>query len=154
MEEAAILSTRVGILANRILATGATEELIAENSTYEASNACFDLEYSHHLLMQVHFSTRTSDELKRVRELMLSIPGSKMAEDVATRFEVPISNEISLPLLFRALRTNGNTLEYAVERASLESIFLKVIRQHQIDEELEIPQGHKRFTWKRTRKHV
>jgi hypothetical protein len=35
MEEAAVLSNRVGILANRMLALGSTEVLIAEHGTYE-----------------------------------------------------------------------------------------------------------------------
>ena len=42
MEEAAVLSNRVGILANRILALGSTEALIAEHATYEVvSNGDF-----------------------------------------------------------------------------------------------------------------
>jgi len=83
---------------------------------------------------------------------MAGIPGSKKAEDVATRYEVPISSDINLPSLFRSLRLGGESLEYAVERASLESIFLKVIRQHEIEAvELEGRQRGNRFKWGRNK---
>lgn len=58
-----------------------------------------------------------------------------MVPDVSTRFEVPVSAERPLSRLFRDLMTHGAEGNYAVERASLESIFLKVIRQHRIEEE-------------------
>lgn len=52
-----------------------------------------------------------------------------MADDVATRFEVPITQDgISLAELFRILSSHGDFTEYTVERASLESVFLKVIK--------------------------
>jgi hypothetical protein len=41
MEEAAVLSTRVGILANRMLASGSTEALVAEHGTYEVLKAAY-----------------------------------------------------------------------------------------------------------------
>jgi len=135
MEEAAVLSTKVGILANRMLTSGSTEALIAEHAVYE-----------------VHFSARTTEEVTRIRELMAGIPGSKKAEDVATRYEVPISSDVNLPSLFRSLRLGGESLEYAVERASLESIFLKVNRQHEIEAvELEGRQRGNRFKWRRNK---
>jgi hypothetical protein len=42
MEEAAVLSTRVGILANRMLTSGSTEALIAEHATYEVRNPVYE----------------------------------------------------------------------------------------------------------------
>jgi ATP-binding cassette, subfamily A (ABC1), member 3 len=60
-----------------------------------------------------------------------------MADDVATRFEVPIEieNGLSLAQLFHLLSTHGDFSEYTVERATLESVFLKVIRENNILEE-------------------
>lgn len=73
-----------------------------------------------------------------------------MADDVATRFEVPVrtidpdvvdSSEAaydgcSLAKLFGVLSSNDDGLtEYTVEKASLESVFLKVIRENNVKEE-------------------
>lgn len=69
---------------------------------------------------------------------MSLIPNSRPADDVATRFEVPIgSNDegFSLAQLFNTLSEHGDFTEYTVEKASLESVFLKVIRQNNIREE-------------------
>jgi ATP-binding cassette subfamily A (ABC1) protein 3 len=85
---------------------------------------------------------------------MSTIPGAKMAEDVATRYEVPISSDVNLPSLFRSLRIGGGDLEYAVERATLESIFLKVIREHQVEEELVKASRKRRFRWRWTKSQV
>ena len=68
------------------------------------------------------------------QELMTRIPGARMADDVATRFEVPIGNGMSLAQLFAVL-SGGNFSEYTVERATLESVFLKVIRENNVLEE-------------------
>lgn len=71
---------------------------------------------------------------------MSMIPGAKMAEDVATRFEVPVNAEgsehsMTLLELFRALSARGEFSEYTVERSTLETTFLKVIRENQVAEE-------------------
>lgn len=59
-----------------------------------------------------------------------------MADDVATRFEVPIGADgFSLGRLFNTLSSHGDFTEYTVEKASLESVFLKVIRENNIREE-------------------
>lgn len=72
------------------------------------------------------------------QNLMSRIPGARMAEDVATRFEVPIDmqdGDRSLSGLFRILTQQSDVFEYTVERVSLESVFLKVIRANDIQEE-------------------
>ena len=85
---------------------------------------------------------------------MSLIPGSRKADDVATRFEVPIvSSEdqegYSLSKLFNTLASHGDFTEYTVERASLESVFLKVIRENNIKEEdNERNRGQRRAWWK------
>jgi ATP-binding cassette subfamily A (ABC1) protein 3 len=70
-----------------------------------------------------------------------------MADDVATRFEVPIENEngLSLAQLFHLLSTHGDFSEYTVERATLESVFLKVIRENSILEEDSPPSRRGRW---------
>jgi ATP-binding cassette subfamily A (ABC1) protein 3 len=70
---------------------------------------------------------------------MSRFPGSRKADDVATRYEVPIG-QTSLAALFKTLSGNKHgeqdisednvDLEYTVERLGLESVFLKVIREH------------------------
>ena len=99
-----------------ILAVGTTDALAERYATYE-----------------VHFSCRTREEIARAQELMAQIPGARMADDVATRFEVPIGDGMSLADLFGILAEGGAT-EYAVEKASLESVFMKVIREHEVEE--------------------
>lgn len=70
----------------------------------------------------------------KAQQLMATIPGSRMADDVATRFEVPIDT-VSLAQLFHLLAEKGDFAEYTVERAALESVFLKVIRENNVLEE-------------------
>ena len=57
---------------------------------------------SQYAVYEVHFTCRTRDEIIKARALMALIPASRMADDVATRFEVPIESEngISLGQLF------------------------------------------------------
>ncbi|PCH34380.1 nucleoside triphosphate hydrolase protein [Wolfiporia cocos MD-104 SS10] len=118
MEEASALANKVGILAKKMLAVGTTDSLAERYATYE-----------------VHFSCRTREEVLRAQELMAQIPGSRMADDVATRFEVPIGNGMSLAQLFGVLSSQTDFTEYTVERATLESVFLKVIRENDVIEE-------------------
>ncbi|KAF9004918.1 P-loop containing nucleoside triphosphate hydrolase protein [Hymenopellis radicata] len=126
MEEASALANKVGILAKRLLAVGTIESLSVRYATYE-----------------VHFTCRTRDELTKAQVLMSRIPGSRMADDVATRFEVPIGDDFSLSQLFHTLCSSGDFSEYTVEKATLESVFLKVIRENNISEEDQV-QGR---TW-------
>ena len=112
------------------LAIGSTESLSARYAMYE-----------------VHFSCRTREELVKIQNLMAEIPGSRMVDDVATRFEVPIESNLpsstgtlSLARLFEILTANGGDdlgIEFTVERATLESVFLKVIRENNVREEDE-----------------
>ena len=127
MEEASALANKVGILAKKMLAVGTTDALVDRYATYE-----------------VHFSCRTREEVVHAQELMSQIPGARMADDVATRFEVPIGSGMSLAELFAVL-SRGNFSEYTVERATLESVFLKVIRENNV---LEEDRDKKRRWWR------
>ncbi|KAJ3722293.1 P-loop containing nucleoside triphosphate hydrolase protein [Lentinula raphanica] len=139
MEEASALATKVGILARRMLAVGTTESLSARYATYE-----------------VHFTTRNREELEKAQNLMARIPGARLADDVATRFEVPIQSQesddsskgTSLAQLFHVLSRSGDFTEYTVEKASLESVFLKVIRENKV---LEEDTRMKKHWWQRQR---
>jgi ATP-binding cassette, subfamily A (ABC1), member 3 len=88
---------------------------------------------------EVHFSCRNREDVLRAQQLMACIPGSRMADDVATRFEVPIEDGsgtgMSLGELFHILSSQGDFSEYTVEKATLESLFLKVIRENNVLEE-------------------
>ncbi|KAJ7137918.1 hypothetical protein C8R44DRAFT_607470 [Mycena epipterygia] len=117
MEEAAALATKVGILAARLLAVGTAEGLSSRYATYE-----------------VHFTCRTEEDIARAERLMAVIPGARMVEDLATRFEVPIAN-VPLAEIFRTLAAEGDFPEYTIEKATLESMFLKVIRENNVQEE-------------------
>jgi len=130
MEEASVLAGRVGIMAGKMLTTGTTTQLLAEHATYE-----------------VHFSARTDEEVERAQQIMSTIPGSRPATDLATRYEVPMTSDRSLASLFRSLNQTGRAGDFTVEQASLESIFLKVIRKHNVTEELEGVEGRRRW-WK------
>ena len=140
MEEATALSTKVGIIAQRLLAVGTTQSLAARYPFYE-----------------VHFSARTREELRKAQDVMKGVPGAKMADDVATRFEVPLTTAsgadggtsgakpLTLAELFALLTSQGTFTEFGVDRVGLESIFLKVIRENEVREEGEI--GVKRRAW-------
>ncbi|KAG9094519.1 hypothetical protein FS749_012297 [Ceratobasidium sp. UAMH 11750] len=127
MEEASALASRVGILSKRMLAIGTPDALVSRFSTYE-----------------VHFAARTPLESSRASALMSRFPGSRRAEDVATRYEVPIGQN-SLAGLFRTLSnqrcgeedvvTGHPELEYTIERLGLESVFLKVIQEGEVGAE-------------------
>ncbi|KAJ3806238.1 hypothetical protein F5876DRAFT_91149 [Lentinula aff. lateritia] len=142
MEEASALATKVGILARRMLAVGTTESLSSRYATYE-----------------VHFSTRNREEVEKAQLLMSKIPGARLANDVATRFEVPIQNPqddgssqtadgTSLAQLFHVLSSSRDFSEHTVEKAGLESVFLKVIRENKV---LEEDTRTKRHWWQRQR---
>lgn len=141
MEEATALSTKVGIIARRLLAVGTTRSLAARYPFYE-----------------VHFSARTREELQRAQDVMKAVPGAKMADDVTTRFEVPLAgpgpNEgtseakrLTLAELFALLSAQDTVTEFSVDRVGLESIFLKVIRENQVKEEGE-SQEKRRAWWR------
>ncbi|EJD03513.1 P-loop containing nucleoside triphosphate hydrolase protein [Fomitiporia mediterranea MF3/22] len=129
MEEASALANKVGIIARKMLAVGSTSSLAARYPIYE-----------------IHFSCRTREEIVKAQELMARIPNSRKADDVATRFEVPLDagNEQTLASLFRTLAEHGEFSEYTVERVSLESVFLKVIRENNIKEEGSAARTEKR----------
>ncbi|KAH6912548.1 nod factor export ATP-binding protein I, partial [Coprinopsis sp. MPI-PUGE-AT-0042] len=116
MEEASAVASEVGILAARMLAGGTPDALVSRYGAYE-----------------VHFVCRNEEEVTRAKALMSAIPGSKMADDVATRFEVPVDpsgSGFSLGQLFGLLSSQAGSMEYTVQKATLESVFLKVIRDN------------------------
>ncbi|KAG1779604.1 hypothetical protein EV702DRAFT_965686 [Suillus placidus] len=130
MEEASALANKVGIISKQLLAVGTIDNLVSRYATY-----------------QVHFSCPTREDVTRAQVLMSRIPGSRLADDVATRFEVPIQEGSGLTLaqLFHVLSSQGDFQEYSVEKATLESVFLKVIRGNNVMEEDTSPGRRRRF---------
>ncbi|KIM34443.1 hypothetical protein M408DRAFT_60324 [Serendipita vermifera MAFF 305830] len=132
MEEATALANKVGIIARQMLAVGTTAELASRYPFYE-----------------IHLSCRTRDELLRAQQLMSRIPGARQADDIATRWEVPLQNPnaqqdhtMTLAELFAILSEQDDFAEFSVDAVSLESVFLKLIRENQVKEEGE--EDHKR----------
>lgn len=146
MEEASALATKVGIMAKRMLAIGTPEALSTRFAMYE-----------------VQFVCRSKDDAAKAARIMAHIPGARLAEDVATRFEVPISafpppagddvpsdsgSRETLASLFAVLARQDEQAEFTVERAGLESIFMKVIMEndvHEIEEGNDMSLGWRRF---------
>lgn len=60
-----------------------------------------------------------------------------MADDVTTRFEVPVSSlgEHALSKLFNMLASHDDFKEYTVEQATMESVFIKVIKENNVRED-------------------
>lgn len=106
---------------NFLAAVGTIDSLAARYARYE-----------------VHFSCRTREEVAKAQAIMTRIPGAKLADDVATRFEVPMdvngTDGMSLKKLFDSLSTQDEFAEFTVERATLESTFLKVIKENNFTE--------------------
>lgn len=153
MEEASALATKVGIIAKRML--GENEYPLAHNYPYSCSShaavGTLDSLSDRYGNYEVHFSCRTREDVQLAQSLMAHIPNARMADDVATRFEVPISQDQrqSLAELFTALAGHAEGLaEFTVEKATLESVFLKVIRENNVREENEGgPEGHRHRRW-------
>ncbi|KAJ7366158.1 hypothetical protein DFH08DRAFT_1002809 [Mycena albidolilacea] len=110
-----VLANKVGILAVRLLTIGTTESLSTCYATYK-----------------FHFTCRTREDITRMQTVMSAIPGAWMTDNIATRLEVPIErgNGLTLAKLFHLLSARGDFSEYTVEKETLESVFLKVIREN------------------------
>jgi ABC-type multidrug transport system ATPase subunit len=140
MEEASALANKVGIMSKQLLGTPVVRCDIQcsflESHYFVAVGTIEDLT-SRYATYQVHFSCPTREDVTRARALMSRIPGSRQVDDVATRFEVPIEdgNGLTLAQLFHVLSSQGDFQEYGVEKATLESVFLKVIRGNDVVEE-------------------
>lgn len=82
---------------------------------------------------------------------MAKIPGARKADDIATRWEVPLrtgndqQHTMTLAELFGLLSEQNDFPEFSVDTVSLESIFLKLIRENEVQEEGE---GNKRAWWR------
>lgn len=95
---------------------------------------------------EVHFSCPTREDVIKAQDIMARIPGSRMADDVATRFEIPLQEGITLPQIFHLLSESKDVFsEYTVEKSGLESVFLKVIRGNNVLEEENEHRGGRRW---------
>src|SRR5437588_10907030 len=146
MEEASALANKVGIISKQLLGkpTARCNVMLAHNL---AAVGAIDNLASRYATYQVHFSCPTREDVTKAQVLMSRIPGSRLADDVATRFEVPIEegNGMTLAQLFHILSSQGDFQEYSVEKATLESVFLKVIRGNNVLEEDSSSGRRRRF---------
>ncbi|CAA7265337.1 unnamed protein product [Cyclocybe aegerita] len=117
MEEASYLATKVGIMSRRMLAVGTPHELESRTASYE-----------------VHFPCHTRDDFVKVQSAMTHIPGARMVDDIATRFEVPIgsvederSGVTSVASLFELLAKEQGFPEFTVGKSTLETAFIRII---------------------------
>ncbi|KAG8916323.1 hypothetical protein FRC02_004045 [Tulasnella sp. 418] len=121
MEEASALSQRVAIISGKMLAIGTVDSLVSRYPSYE-----------------IHFSCRSPEETARAQAAVSRFEGSRPAEDVATRWEVPLSNRTTLAGIFKELSEINDIPDFTIERLSLESVFLKTIRNSRaVSEEVE-----------------
>ncbi|KAG8939696.1 hypothetical protein FRC03_006114 [Tulasnella sp. 419] len=121
MEEASALSQRVAIVSGKMLAIGTIDSLVSRYPSYE-----------------IHFSCRSPEEAARAQAAVSRFEGSRPAEDVATRWEVPLSNRTTLAGIFKELSEINDIPDFTIERLSLESVFLKTIRNSRaVSEEVE-----------------
>ncbi|KAH9486190.1 ABC transporter A family member 2 [Psilocybe cubensis] len=118
MEEASYLATKVGIMSKRMLAVGSPQELEACTASYE-----------------VHFACHNRQDYVKVQAVMARIPGARMADDVATRFEIPIGNsensssDTSVASIFEILSNEKGFPEFTIGKSSLETAFIRIINQ-------------------------
>lgn len=141
MEEASALANKAGILATRMLGESKILEDLhdSDHRRFQAVGTVGSLA-ARYPFYEVHFACRTREEAIKAQQVMSAIPGARMADDVATRFEVPVNadgsgHSMTLLELFYALSLRGEFTEYTVERSTLETTFLKVIRENQVAEE-------------------
>lgn len=150
MEEASAIASNVGILAKRMLGTFILLEpsIFPSQFRYRSVTGTPESLAAQYASYEVHFACRTREDVVKARALMALIPGSRMLEDVATRFEVPVrqTEKLSLANLFATLSSHGDFMEYTVERPSLESVFMKVITEHNVKEE---DHAHNGKGWRR-----
>jgi len=157
MEEASALANKVGILSKKMLGKSKVSMCASSHSLTPGQIAIDTTEElaARYATYQVHFSCPTREDVTRAQVLMSRIPGARLADDVATRFDVPIreggtgggdgdgngdvggdgDGAMSLARLFHVLASQGDFQEYTVEKATLENVFLKVIRQNNVLEE-------------------
>ena len=135
MEEASALATKVGILAKKMLGMLLWSYYLAPDSHLPVAVGTTESLAQRYATYEVHFSCRTREEVTRARILMAQLPNTRMADDVATRFEVPIGEGMSLAQLFGVLSSQDELTEFSIEKAGLESVFLKVIRENAVQEE-------------------
>lgn len=120
-----------------LVAIGTPEELESRSESYE-----------------VHFSCHSPEDLLRVRAVMARLPGARMVDDVATRFEVPVGlsetrgapiaggdeekgvvesqrEALSVASILEVLaQEEGSFPEFTVGKSSLETAFIKIINDN------------------------
>lgn len=132
MEEADALASRVGIIAKRMLAIGETSTIRRRyGDHYELAIIC----------EQDEDQDVVDGRSRRITEFVLrKFPGARPESDRVyhghLKFRVPTSGSVAA--LFDTMEEHKQDLRiqyYGIQRSSLETAFLKLIRQHNVAEE-------------------
>ena len=135
MEEADALATRAAIISRRLLAVGTTKEL---------RDRYAHVHYVSILLSSAPASTQ--EEMTHLRDWILgTVPGAKMERDIMggqIRFTIPgaVENQRNNPvaslidMLEREKERKGIEY-YSIGGATLENVFLNVVRDNNVEEE-------------------
>ncbi|KAH6898818.1 hypothetical protein B0T10DRAFT_120641 [Thelonectria olida] len=135
MEEADTLATRTAILSRRILAVGTTQALRKQYS---------DVYYVNLLLKTA--PTSTPEEMDRVRRWVLSeLPTAQLERDMLggqVHFTIPGTSPVAKVIELFERGKEGMGIEYySIGGATLERVFLNVVRENNVQEEDGINRG-------------
>ena len=134
MEEADALAQRAGIMAGRMLASGTTDHL---------RNKYGNAYYVH--LIHRHAPHSSDQDMKLVSQWILAaFPTARVEEKTyhgQMRFSVSLDN-LTAARLFGLLEENKSRLgieDYSVGQATLDQVFLNIIRKYNVEEEDKYP---------------
>ncbi|KAI8690854.1 hypothetical protein NCS56_00076900 [Fusarium sp. Ph1] len=135
MEEADTLATRTAIISRRLLAVGTTQALRKRYSNV----------YYVSLLLKTA-PTSAVEEMERVRSWVLAaLPGAQLERDMLggqVRFTIPGASPVArvIELLERSKDEVGVEY-YSIGGATLERVFLSVVRENNVQEEDGVEKG-------------
>lgn len=129
MEEADTLATRTAIISRRLLAVGTTQALRKRYSNvYYVS------------LLLATAPNSTPDEMENVRHWVLDqLPGAQLERDMLggqVRFTIPGNSPVAGVIgLFERGKQEMGIEYYSIGGATLERVFLSVVRENNVQEE-------------------
>lgn len=129
MEEADTLATRTAIISRRLLAVGTTQALRKRYSNV----------YYVNLLLETAPNS-TPDEMDNVRHWVLDqLPGAQLERDMLggqVRFTIPGNSPVAGVIgLFERGKQEMGIEYYSIGGATLERVFLSVVRENNVQEE-------------------
>ncbi|KAF4469052.1 ABC transporter [Fusarium albosuccineum] len=135
MEEADTLATRTAIISKRLLAVGTTQALRKRYSNV----------YYVSLLLKTAPNS-TAEEMERVRRWVLAaLPGAQLERDMLggqVRFTIPGASPVARVIELLELSKDEVGAEYySIGGATLERVFLSVVRENNVQEEDGLEKG-------------